>query len=302
MHAVAIGFSMLVSLIHVNVDRGTQSGTLDADQIHESSGVAAGRMNMGMFWTHNDSRDAPKLYLIDGRGQHHGTWRIDGAEAVDWEDICSFNDGETAWLAIADTGDNARRRDHVSLYVVAEPALPRDVETRHAQRVKSLQRLDFTYRGGPQDCEAVGYDPVSRHFVIITKRPSGGPAPFAGPADVFLLPAVPPTGDVPRILDPVASISGIQVTACDVRADGGGVLLLTYRNALWYLRHADEPWANVFAAGHGQWIRMPFRRQGESVCFEPDGRHLFLTSEGVKQPVWRLAAPRSTGTAQEDQP
>lgn len=282
-----------------DVDRGEIAGTLEAPGINESSGVAASRINRGMFWTHNDSGDGPNLYLIDTRGKHRATWRVKGAGAVDWEDICSFRLGEKVMLAIADTGDNDRRRKYVSLYLVEEPSLPPAEQGRQALGLKVFRRLDFTYQDGPDDCEAVGFDPISQQFVIVTKRPSGALALLAGPAEVYLLPLTSTTQGRPVVLDPVASIAGIQVTAADVAPDGSGILVLTFLDALWFHRPSDQAWAEVLAEHRKRWIRMPPRRQGEAVCFEPDGRHVFLTSEGAKQPLWRRAAPLFENESEE---
>ena len=288
MHASTLSITIFL-LLHGDVDRGETTGTLEAQRINESSGVAASITSLGMFWTHNDSGDGPNLYLIDAEGRHQATWRVEGAGAIDWEDICSFRLDEKAFLAIADTGDNDRRRKHVSLYVVEEPS-PAE-QLGQGQSLKVFRRLDFTYRDGPDDCEAVGFDPVSRQFVIVTKRPSGALSLTPGPAHVYLLPLASDSAAGPAVLDPVARLPGIQVTAADVAPDGSGVLVLTYLDALWFSRTAERGWAEVFAEGSGRWIRMPPRRQGEAVCFEPDGQHVFLTSEGAKQPLWRRAAP-----------
>ena len=282
---------MIFLLLHGDVDRGESTGTIEAPHINESSGVAASRINEGMFWTHNDSGDGPNLYLIDMKGMHRATWRVQGASAVDWEDICSFWWDGKAFLAIADTGDNDRVRKHVSLYLVEEPRLPPAGEGGQAGNLKVFRRLDFTYRGGPDDCEAVGFDPVSNQFVIVTKRPSGALSLSPGPAHVYLLPLASEAPARQTVLDPIATLPGIQVTAADVAPDGGGVLVLTFLDALWFSRTPDQEWSDVFDGAGGRWIRMPPRRQGEAVCFESDGRNIFLTSEGKKQPLWRRTAP-----------
>ena len=50
-------------------------------KIHESSGLAVSHRHPGLFWTHNDSGDAPRLYAFDEQGRHHGTLRRAGSES-----------------------------------------------------------------------------------------------------------------------------------------------------------------------------------------------------------------------------
>ena len=66
-----------------------QIATLEDRSIRESSGVVASRKNPGLFWTHNDSGDGPFVYAFDRAGRGRGTFRVEGAKALDWEDIAA---------------------------------------------------------------------------------------------------------------------------------------------------------------------------------------------------------------------
>src|SRR6056297_3085713 len=79
-------------------------------QIDESSGLAISGANPGMLWVHNDSGDKPRLFLVDREGQTRCILKVTGAEAVDWEDMCSFRSAGQSWLLIGDVGDNDRKR------------------------------------------------------------------------------------------------------------------------------------------------------------------------------------------------
>lgn len=45
-----------------------ESRRLQSDAISESSGLVASRTHDGVFWTHNDSGDAPRIFAIDRSG------------------------------------------------------------------------------------------------------------------------------------------------------------------------------------------------------------------------------------------
>ncbi len=97
---------------------------LEKDAIDESSGLAVGRRANDVFWTHNDSNGKPRLFAFDRTGKHLGTSRIQGAEAIDWEDMGSFAVNRHPYLFVADVGDNAKAREHYTIYVVKEPFHP----------------------------------------------------------------------------------------------------------------------------------------------------------------------------------
>nr|MDQ3817072.1 hypothetical protein [Acidobacteriota bacterium] len=101
---------------------------LEDRAITESSGIVASRRNTGVFWTHNDSGDAPTLYAFDRKGKSMGRWRVSGAEAIDWEDIAAGPGPQPGvpYIYIGDIGDNYSRRDQITVYRVPEPAITSD--------------------------------------------------------------------------------------------------------------------------------------------------------------------------------
>jgi hypothetical protein len=91
--------------------------------LREVSGLAASAAHPGIFWAHNDSGDSARLFAVRATGEVVGEYAIDGAAAVDWEDIgvgpCA--DGGGSCVVIADVGDNPSTRASVDLYRVREP-------------------------------------------------------------------------------------------------------------------------------------------------------------------------------------
>ena len=90
------------------------------------------RAHPGVLWTDNDSGERAYVYATDLTGADRGFVRIDGARAVDWEDIalgpCPTRKGPCLYLA--DTGDNDRTRKSVIIYAVPEPDPPGRRSTR----------------------------------------------------------------------------------------------------------------------------------------------------------------------------
>lgn len=160
-------------------------GALPA-RLHETSGVAVSRRHRGLLWTHNDSGDGPIIYAIDLSGRLLGAYQLDGADAVDWEDIalgpCPAQDDDC--LYVADTGDNLGRRRSVQLYVLPEPPPP--AGSGRPSRVPA-RRIDVTFPTGPRDVEALAVRSDAT-VLLVTK---GG----SRPAEVYQLSARQLRGD-----------------------------------------------------------------------------------------------------------
>jgi len=197
--------------------------TLENTDIDESSGIACGRGNKGIFWTHNDSGDRPRIYAFGRNGEDIAAFKLAGAINHDWEDIASFTLDGKHYLLVADVGDNSYSRDDCSLYLVREPVLqPGRRKVRGEVQVE--MPVDFRYEDGPRNCEAVGFDPTARIVLLATKS-------LGAPCRIYSLPLPrKPSRDV-FVAKLVATVKVPMVTAMDVSPDGRRAILLTYGDA-----------------------------------------------------------------------
>jgi len=114
----------------------------------ETSSLAVTATDPGLLWTAGDSGDLPQLLAINRSGATVGAWWVTGGTNVDWEDLARLPGPEPS-LLIADTGDNARRRETVSFLRVPEPFpadhLDRLLAGRHhdVEFARIGLRLDF---------------------------------------------------------------------------------------------------------------------------------------------------------------
>jgi hypothetical protein len=254
-------------------------------RIHESSGLAPSRLRDGVLWTHNDSGDRPRVYALDANGADLATLTLRGAKAHDWEDMASFRLGGRPWLLLADVGDNKARRKTCRLYVVREPNVP----PAAAKRRKGLDltaepavTIEFTYADGPHDCEAVAVDANARRIYLASKT-----APLAGKIYVLPLPAKSPT----KVLQarPIARLPMAFATGMDMSPDGRRAVIVTYGATYEFARRRGETWAQAFARPPRS-IPTPKLKQGEAICYGRGGRSLYLTSEKLPAPLWRVPA------------
>ena len=71
------------------------------------------------LWWHNDSGDAPRLFLTDGGGKLIRTVNLPQIRHVDWEDLTADDQGR---IYIGDFGNNANQRKDLRIYRFDPPS------------------------------------------------------------------------------------------------------------------------------------------------------------------------------------
>ncbi|MFQ5417320.1 MAG: hypothetical protein ACE5FL_09770 [Myxococcota bacterium] len=282
-------------------------GHLANPKLEETSGLAASRRRNDLLWAINDGARIPRLIAVGVDGKDLGMVRIEGAEAVDWEALASFEWQGRPHLVVADTGDNFSWRRSVELIVVEEPELAGD-HFPPDSRIDVAWRVPFRFEDGPRDCEAVAVaidadgpralllskrtqPPVLYELPLLPKEHSAtsenGPVPLRMATRLGEVPGIPPPtrADVDA-LDWLGRYAAMP-TGLDLSADGGLAAILTYRDAYAFARAPGESWAAALARTP-QRIALPPMAQAEAIAFTRTGRTLFATSEKRPSPLYRL--------------
>jgi hypothetical protein len=286
------GHSDSTSAPPVNMVR---TGWLASDQIMEASGIQASHAREGDFFVHEDSGE-PVLYAIDETGADLGTIAIVPAKNRDWEDITSVPVAGERWLVIGDIGDNMAKRESIRLYFVEEPRTGKFNRYSGEQILKHA--LSLTYPDGPRDCESLAYDPVTEQILLLSKR-DNPPRLYA----VALATAL--SGDQTELkflgsmakLRPPASRDRFQFggrtdfisqpTGIDISADGTEMVIITYRSLYRYRRDPGEDWLSALQKSPQEVVGPP-AVQNEAVSYSIDGRAIYVTSENLPAPVYRV--------------
>jgi plastocyanin len=258
-----------------------QIGILTDRYIRESSGLARSLFDPDAFWTHNDSGDVPRLFLLDRNGKTLATLVIEGAQTIDWEDMASFKRGTYNYLLIGDVGDNFAQRHQYTLYIIEEPRIARGIRPS-METIKPFSTISFTYEDGPHNCEAVAVDATDGAVYLVSKEDDSE-------CKVYRLFLPMDEGMKQLVARMVARLDVSRATAMDISPDGRRAIVLTYGEAYEYTRGTDETWIEAFAR-KGRVLTMPERVQGESICYGADGKTLYLTSEHASQPLWEIPA------------
>lgn len=257
------------------------------DRVSESSGLAISRNHPGCVWIHNDSGDGPLLYLVGYDGETKGIVRLIGASAIDWEDMCSFEWNGERWLLVADVGDNQEIRSGTKngcrLYVFREPVIPRaNGLPTIPWPVKTV--IEMTYEDGAHNCESVAVDTKRKEILLLTKKSPQN-------CGLYRLPLETNRSRVIAVARRIASPFVLFATAMDISPDGSTLAVCTMLNGVVVKRTASQSWAEAVGGG-GTAISFPPRRQGETICFDQQGKFLLLNSEFKQQPLYRIPVPQ----------
>jgi hypothetical protein len=203
--------------------------------IAEQSGIVRSRKFDDVYWVHNDSGHAARLFAVrrDGgvvvpRGVDAAAFGgivVANAKNVDWEDIAI--DGDT--LYIGDVGNNRNRRRDLGVYVLREP------DPRVAREVRPTEFLPIAYPDQKEfppkdrfhfDCEAIFF--LRGKLYFITKHRLGTTPLPSTSATLYRLDTR--HTDRPNVLTRTDARNDLfgWVTGADVSPDGRTLAVLTH--------------------------------------------------------------------------
>ncbi|MGI9271802.1 MAG: hypothetical protein ACR2QT_08510 [Woeseiaceae bacterium] len=271
-------------------------GKLENAKLDEVSGIAQSSHNADQLWVINDSGPAA-VHSIDLSGKERARIKIDGAENVDWEDLASFTFDGKAYLVVADIGDNDARREHVTLYVIAEPERATNDDSEIAWRI------DFRYPDGPRDAEALAVDATGERFYVLSKRDSPAvlyAVPLLSDENVVLVAerlttlTSLPQPSKREFKDAAGSGYYWQPTAMDISADGRSALVLTYRGVYFFSRAEQQTWHEALDA-EAMELKLGKIKDAESLAFDSSGQAAFLTIEKKRAPLMKIDLSTALG-------
>ncbi|MCC6202324.1 MAG: hypothetical protein IT494_04895 [Gammaproteobacteria bacterium] len=265
--------------------------------VNEASGIAASRRYPDRLYHVSDSGE------IDPEGKSRGFLQtdptgadarpvaIDGYAPRDLEDLAvgrCDRDGADDCLYLADIGDNARRRDEVTITLVREQA-------EFAARVPKFATLRLRYPDAPRDAESLAVQPDGSILILTKEYRFDGGLRAGDPARLYRLPAArrQPAATAPALLEHVAdfdfaalrpdsSARALIATAMDLSPDGERLLMLFYDGAIELVLDAGGALPATTQWQQGvTFQRIPLRNQlqQEGIGYGPDGRSLFYTTE-----------------------
>jgi hypothetical protein len=262
-------------------------GRIKSDEITESSGLAASKCQSGVYWTHNDSGDGPFIFAINSSGDTLGTWRVQNAENEDWEDIAEFKDAiGSCFIYVGEIGDSKYKRpDEHIVYRIREPRIAGGavaVNEADAVLTEPAEAVTFKYPDRNHNAETLMVHPKSGDIYVLTKV-TNGPSGIYKIRPDFRSAALVIAEKIAEMSVP--SVPNGLLTGGDVAPDGRRIVICDYAGAYELTLPAD---ARTF---DDIWKQQPERidigklKQGEAVCYSPDGSSILATSEGRHAPI-----------------
>ncbi len=296
---------LMISIIAIPKAESLQSAQLPASsskqislladkEINESSGIVLSQRNENCFWTHNDSGDISRLFLVHRDGRSIARFRVMGVKPIDWEDIAMATIGDSEKIIIADIGGNSQSRKFVSLYFVTEPQFEFDAtkSTTPIERSAMVETtIQVSFSGRVTNYEGIAVDRAAKLILIVEKALFG--------ARVYTVPLPTPADLMKEKTDVVAKEIGHTnipyACACDISHDDKSLVITNYTLGYLFSRQslADgsfEDWSETLKREPVA-FKLPKLKQPEAACFSKDDQSLFLTSEQLPTPLVEMILP-----------
>jgi hypothetical protein len=262
---------------------GISLGQLADRAINEASGIAASRVNKGLLWTHNDSGDKARIFLIDSLGRTLMQVMLPGITNRDWEDMAvgPGPDSAKSYVYLAEIGDNDSRFEFKYIYRIEEPVY-KGADTV----ITAIDSLKFVYPDGNRDAETLLADPLTGDLYILSKREKK--------VNLYRLPF---PQSVTEVITAELAVEGLdfhrlgeekgyhpryfnQVVGGDISPDGWEVLVKDYSSVYYWKRKPGESIAALLQRTPEVLPYAPEAR-GEGIAFSVSGWGYYTLSEEV---------------------
>lgn len=262
------------SFDHEFFNVGQSRGVLDNEEINEASGLSSSIKNPEMLWTHNDSGNKARIYLIDDEGKCKATVDFPTLKNRDWEDIAvGPGPGENeSYIYIGEIGDNYAQYDFKYIYRVKEPSIKNEKNPIELE-VTQVDSIKFILSDGNRDTEALLIEPKTGDLYIFSKREKE--------IGLYVLPFPQSTTQV-NTAQFIMHLPFTQINAGDISADGNEVLIKNYHQVYyWKKKTNDQTLAELLKESP---VFLPYvtEPQGESIAFDRNGNGYYTLSEEVK--------------------
>ncbi len=257
-------------------------------KLSELSGLTRSNIHQGIYWAHNDSDKTAEIYAINAQAQGKAVFSLETIRNIDWEDITNFKSHDTAYLAIADTGDNGGLRKDLFIHVFEEPS-----QLTPNGKITAIRSIRFHWPDGARDTETLVADERRKQFYLISKK--------RVPAEVFALPFNAKNDSVPKRISTLENIVQpdektmntkgdygryrAQITGADISPDGQWLAVLNYQQVVFFSLSAKKIPAHLKPS---QTITLPWLPQAEGIAFSADGNSLLIGSEQSPTPIIRF--------------
>ena len=241
---------------------------IENTEINEASGLAASIARPKLIWTHNDSGDKARIFLINENAESIAEYHLKDVKNRDWEDIATGPGPEEgkSYIYVGEIGDNRAIYDTKIIYRFEEPS------ATSAKEISDFETIEYVYPDGKRDAESLFIDPLSKDIYILSKRED----------NIGIYVATYPQSTKQVItLQKLGSIPYRLTVAADITADGEEILLKTYNN-IYYWKRNNRSIIETLSSSPTS-VSYKVEPQGESIAWKKDGSGFFTLSEQRSQ-------------------
>lgn len=244
------------------------AGVLNNLEIQEASGLAHSRSFTQALWTHNDSGDEARLFLISNQGEDLGQIALPSLQNRDWEDMALAQDPQNGqyYIYLADIGSN-NNTGTLFIHRFPEPSAQATplMDTIGEDQIETFE-LNYPTEVG--DAETLLVDAQGNVFIISKEL-----------NESRIFKASLHNSGSPIPLEAVGSLPLSLVVGGDFLASSQEILLKTYNQV--YLWQIAENAPLETALTQQSPLRLAYTRepQGEAIAWHPDGQAYFTLSE-----------------------
>ncbi|HEX8370153.1 MAG TPA: hypothetical protein VF604_16515 [Pyrinomonadaceae bacterium] len=259
-------------------------GTIDSDEISESSGLVNSPCQPDILWTHNDSGNSAFIFALDKTGKKLATFKVEGAKNTDWEDLAIRKEQSGCFLYIGEIGNNSRSRGEFTVYKLKEPSVSggTDSSKKNPLSTEAAEAIKFEYPDIRHDAETLMVHPGSGDIYVLSKSVSSASAVYKLKAGFDSS----KTNTLEKITDfTVPAIPNGLLTGGSISPDGRRVVVCDYFAAYEIVlpkqaKNFDEIWKQK-----PQKIELGQRAQGEAIAYAADGKAIYANSEEKDSPL-----------------
>ncbi|WP_142714166.1 hypothetical protein [Fodinibius sediminis] len=258
--------------------RAMAMGQIDNREINEASGLVVNPEHPFSLWTHNDSGDEARIFLIRKNGHFRAEYQLEGATNRDWEDI-AVGPGpqpDTNYLYIGDIGDNYTFYSSYVIYRLEQPEVAAGTEDGQPRKtVTGIDQLRFVYPDGSHDAETLFIDPSTRDLYIVTRQETHD--------RVYRYPYPQSTAKTDTV-EFVCKLPFSQFAGGELSADGQTLLLKTLPRIFIWHRMPGQSISDMLSAPPGE-LSYGTGPQEEAIAIGPRGNGYYTLSESKGEPV-----------------
>ncbi|RAW03294.1 hypothetical protein [Pseudochryseolinea flava] len=255
---------------------GVAVSEMTDSRLDETSGIAASIKNPGYLWAHNDSGNAPEIYLVDKNLKIVFTAKLKGVFNRDWEDMAVGPGPEAgkSYIYVADIGDNLGIFPTKVIYRFEEPAID---TVKKLVEIKEMKRIIFKLpKYQTKDSEAMLLDPISKNLYILSKEDSAKLFEIKYPYNI----ESDPKRDT-VVAEDLGAYNLPKVTSGAVAISGEEILVRNYRR-IWYWKNPEKKPLSEILKIKPIMIPYDMEPQGEAISWAQNGTGFYTLSEKKK--------------------